>query len=136
MAGENVTFALLAATDRAAVLKAGLAEHELAAQPLRNTFAVQTKLLPAVIEANRRCADARRATERIHARQTACLTLGWFIFCDCVVADAGSVVQFWKSCWASTIVFSRSGGNSTRGMLSTLMSLRLWRTWQHSGALW
>jgi hypothetical protein len=81
MASENVTLALLTATDRAAVLKAGLAEHELAAQPLRNTFAVQVKLLPAVIEANRRCADVRRATERIHARQTTCLIFFLLFFC-------------------------------------------------------
>ena len=80
MVSENLTSALTAATDRAAVTAAALAQHEQAAQPLRNTFSAQAKLLPAVIEANRQCADARRLTEQVHERQHECMLFCFLLF--------------------------------------------------------
>ena len=68
---SDITASLIGSTDAPGRIQAEMAKHNVPVEKIRNNFASQGKLLPAIVEANARCSTIRQAATGRKGKQEA-----------------------------------------------------------------
>ena len=68
---SDITASLIGSTDASSMIQAEMAKHNVPVGKIRQNFASQNKLLPAIVEANARCSTVRQAATGKKGKQEA-----------------------------------------------------------------